>query len=119
MKVRELELAAICLDASAQHIQGAASFYFTGKALQEAGLSIALVLLLELLPFFRLRGIDETQHIARNEAKCLIIVFRPALVVSSRSNIFLQQITCARPIQRCGLMYTRTCPIHGSSLHAR
>src|SRR5438132_4182040 len=111
MKVRKLKLTAVCLDASTQHIQGAASFYFTGKTLQEAGFGITLVLLLELLPFFRLRGIDEIQHIARNKAKCPVIVFRPALVVSSRGNIFLRKIACGRSIQWCRLMYSRTSPI--------
>src|SRR2546430_290127 len=118
MKVGKLELAAICLDASTQHIQGAASFYFSGKALQEAGFGITLVLLLELVPFFGLRGIDEIQHIARNETKRPVIVFRPALVVSSRGNIFLRKITCGRSIQRRRLMHAGTSPIRGSGLNA-
>ncbi len=74
-KVDKLKPATIGLDAFTQYMQCAASAQFAGQSLQERRPGIALVLLLELLPFFGLCGINEIEDIFGNEAESLIIFF--------------------------------------------
>ena len=68
-KVDKLKPATIGLDAFTQYMQCAASAQFAGQSLQERRPGIALVLLLELLPFFGLCGINEIEDIFGNRGR--------------------------------------------------
>jgi hypothetical protein len=80
-KVRQPERAARVLDALAEDIEGAAFGDFRGEPMQEAGLHVRAVLLLELLPFLRLGGVDEVQDRIRVEAEGAVVVLGAAFGV--------------------------------------
>src|SRR5690606_10305071 len=83
-KVREAKLAARILDAVAQHVERPAPRDLGGEALEKLLSHRRAVVLRELLPFLRLRGEDEVDDVARQQAERAVVVLRPALAVTAR-----------------------------------
>ena len=54
------------------------------RRLRNCSLHRGAVVLLELLPFLRLRGQDEIHHVTRQQAKRAVIVLGPALAIAAR-----------------------------------
>ena len=73
-EVGQLELAAGILDALAEHIEGAASFDFSGEAAEEPLPDIGAVVLFEAVPGFGLGGHQEVDDVAGDEAEVAVVV---------------------------------------------
>jgi hypothetical protein len=82
-EVREPELAPRVLDAVAQHVERAPPLNLGREAPEELLLHRGAVVLLEPLPFLRLRGEDEVHHVARQEAERAVVVLGAAFAVAA------------------------------------
>ena len=91
-EIRQPEFAAVRLDALAQDVERAVFVNLRGQALQQHRLGIGRVLGSHLLPLLGLRGVDEIQHVLRDQAEFPVIVggFTPAEAprqISARGSI--------------------------------
>jgi hypothetical protein len=86
-EVGELEFDPGILDAVAQHVERAAPLDFGSEAFEELLLHRRAVVLLELLPFLRLRREDKVRHVAWDETQGAVVVLGAALAIEARRDI--------------------------------
>ena len=80
----KLELAPGVLDPLAENVEGAPLADLGGEPLEETGLHVGAVLLLELLPLLGLGGVEEVQHHVGVQAERAVVVVGLAFAVASR-----------------------------------
>src|SRR5690606_24646221 len=104
-EVGEPELAARVLDAVAQHVERPASLDLGGEPPDELLPYCRAVVLLELLPFLGLRGEDEVQHVARQQAERAVVVLGLALAVTAGRGLAVRRRTFPdrRRVARAGV----------------